>query len=121
MNQNLFLQIKYKKLLPVFLLVCSTFVLYISISIGIISINSITAIILLIISLLMLLNPIVEITPSEIRMKNIIGKTVKTHIYTPDSIAFKKNNVYINDQKILNTWWMDTDINKIRAFVESNI
>ncbi len=120
MNQNLFLQIKYNKLLPIFLLFCSIFVLYVSLLVGI-SLNTITAIILLIVSLLMLLNPIVEITPSEIRMKNIIGKTVKTHLYTPDSIAFKNNNVYVDGKKILNTWWMDTDVNKIRAFVESNI
>lgn len=119
MHHPLVLKIKYAKPLPIFMLFASIFtiffrLLYLGISLSIFSLS-----IVILISLLMLRVPLIEITRTEIRKKNFLGHTANIYLYTPDSINFEKNTVYINNNFIFNTWWTDTDTNKIRYFIEN--
>jgi uncharacterized membrane protein len=98
------------------MLICSIFILYVSLLAGF-SLNTITGLILLLVSILMLTRNIAIITPHEIQMLNLLGMTVKTYSYTPDQIVITNNSIYVNDKKVISTMWADINIKQVREFV----
>ncbi|AFY35188.1 hypothetical protein [Calothrix sp. PCC 7507] len=116
MNYLTHLEIKYKKILPIFMLICSMFILYVSFLVGF-SVNTITSLILLVVSVLMLTRNLAVITPNEIQMMNLLGTTVKRYSFTPEQIVITNNDVYIDGKKILSTWWADINIKEVRKFL----
>ncbi|BAB75689.1 hypothetical protein ACN23B_20035 [Anabaena sp. FACHB-709] len=115
MNQPSNLQVKYKKIFPIFMLICSIFILYVSLVAGF-SLNTITGLILLLLSFLMLTRTVAVITPNEIQMMNLLGITVKTYSYTPDQIVIANNSVYVNGKKVLSGLWADINIKEVKEF-----
>ncbi|AUS99474.1 hypothetical protein CLI64_03190 [Nostoc sp. CENA543] len=115
MNQPSELEVKYKKMYPIFILICSILILYTSLLVGF-SLNTITGLILLLVSLLMLTRTVAVITQNEIQMRNLLGMTVKVYSYTPDQIVVANNNIYVNDKKVISGWWADINIQEVKAF-----
>jgi membrane-bound ClpP family serine protease len=115
MNQPSDLQVKYKKIFPILILVCSIFILCVSLLTGFTP-NTITGLILLLLGLLMLTRTVAVITPNEIQMMNLLGMTVKVYSYTPDQIVVTNNSIYVNDKKVISGWWTDINIQEVKAF-----
>lgn len=115
MVQEAQLQIKYKKIFPIFLLICSLFILYVTLVVGFTT-NSVLGFLFLPLSILMLTRNLVTITPTEIEMKNLLGFTLKTYPYTPGQVSIRNNSIYVNDKKVFSTWWTDVNIRQLRAF-----
>jgi hypothetical protein len=113
------LDIGYKKVFPIFMLVCSLFILYVALLVGF-TINTITGLILLPVSILMLTRPAISITPNEIQMKNLWGMVVKTYPYTRDRISLRNNSVYVGEKKVFSTWWADCNVKAIETFLMNN-
>ena len=106
------LKIKYKKVFPIFFLVCSIFILYAALVVGF-TINTITGLIHLQLSVLMLTRSVVVITSNMIQMKNLLGMTVKEYPYTPEQVLIRNNSVFVTDKKIFSTWWTDTNVRRL--------
>ncbi|MCF4965798.1 hypothetical protein [Nostoc sp. CMAA1605] len=115
MNQPSELEVKYKKIYPIFIGVCSILMLYTSLLVGF-SLNTITGLILLLVSLLMLTRTVAVITQNEIQMRNLLGMTVKVYSYTPDQIVVANNSIYVNDKKVISGLWADINIQEVKAF-----
>lgn len=115
MNRTSNLEIKYKKIFPIFMLICSLFILYVSLLTGF-SANTITGLILLLLSLLMLTRTVAVITQQEIQMLNLLGMIIKRYSYTPDQIVITNNSIYVNDKKVISLWWTDINIKEVKEF-----
>ncbi|HIK05121.1 MAG TPA: hypothetical protein IGS40_10455 [Trichormus sp. M33_DOE_039] len=115
MNQPPDLQVKYKKIFPILMLICSIFILYVSLLTGF-SLNTITGLILLLLGLLMLTRTVAVITQNEIQMMNLLGMTVKVYSYTPDQIVVANNCIYVDGKKVISGWWADINIQEVKAF-----
>lgn len=115
MNQTSYWQVKYKKIFPILMLICSIFILYVSLLTGF-SLNTITGLILLLLGLLMLTRTVAVITQNEIQMMNLLGMTVKVYSYTPDQIVVANNCIYVDGKKVISGWWADINIQEVKAF-----
>lgn len=115
-----YLEIKYKKMLPILLLVASVLNLGLSLVAGL-TLNIVTGLVLLLVGILMLKRPVIVITPSEIQMKSLLGRTGKKHSYTPDQISLRSGSLYVNNKKIFTTWWVDITTNQLRAFFAQDL
>ncbi len=98
------------------MLAASIFILYVTLVAGF-TLNSITGLVLLVVSILMLTRNIAVITPNEIQMMNLLGMTLKTYSYTPDQIVITNNSIIINNKKVLSTLWADINIKEVRKLV----
>ncbi len=92
-------KVHYKKGMGIFMLTCSIFVLATTAIIGV-SVNTITGVMLFIISLLYLSNSAIDYSEDEIKMKGIVGNTVKSYSFKDDNIELKDGNIYVNDNKV---------------------
>lgn len=115
MNQPSNLQVKYKKIFPILMLICSIFILYVSLLTGF-SLNTITGLILLLLGLLMLTRTVAVITQNEIQMMNLLGMTVKVYSYTPDQIVVANNRIYVDGKTVISGWWADINIQEVKEF-----
>jgi hypothetical protein len=115
MNQYSSIEIKYKKIFSLFLFFTSMFILYVSFLVGF-SLNTITGVILFLLSILMLTRPIAVITPNNVQMINLLGITVKNYPYTPDQILIKDNSIFVDGKKVISTLWADVNIQEVREF-----
>ena len=115
MVQEPILKIKYRKLFPIFFLVCGAFILYVALVIGFTP-NTIIGIVLLPLGVLMLTRSVVSITRHTIQMKNLLGVTLKEYPYTPERVSIRNNSVYVEDNKVFSLWWTDTNLRKLNAF-----
>lgn len=116
MNNNFPIAVKYKKVFPILMLSSSIFILYVSLVVGF-SLNTITGIVLLTLSIFMLTRPIALITSDSIQMKNLLGMTLKVYYYTPDNIVITNNSIIINNKKVLSTWLTDINIKQVRELI----
>jgi hypothetical protein len=113
------LEIGYKKVFPIVMLLSSLFILYVALIVGF-TINTITGLVLLPVSILMLTRPVISMTPNEIQMKNLWGMVVKKYSYTRDRISLRNNSVYVDEKKVFSTWWANRNIKAIEAFLMRN-
>lgn len=98
------------------MLVGSTFILGTTFIIGF-SFNTITGILIFILSLQMLTKPMVVVTQTEIQMKNLWGMVVKRHAFSPSEISLQENGIYINTKKIVASWWADIPFETLHSFI----
>ncbi|BAZ41913.1 hypothetical protein NIES4101_78810 [Calothrix sp. NIES-4101] len=115
MIQHSNIEIKYKKALPVFLFLCSVFIFYVS-SVAGFSLNTITGVILLILSMLMLTRPVVIITSNNIQMMNLLGITVKNYPYIPEQILIQDKSIYVDGKKVISSLWLDVNLKEVKEF-----
>lgn len=115
MSENADLKIKYSKVVPIIILLCSLLTIYVALVAGF-SINTFLGLILLLVSVGMLTRNIIIIKPNQILIKNLLGMTVKSYSYTPEQIEVKKNSVYVNQKKVFSTWYTNSNSKKIKAY-----
>jgi hypothetical protein len=116
MEQDFKVTVKYKKIYPIFMLSASLFILYVSLLVGF-SVNTITGLVLLIISILMLTRPIAVITPNTIQMMNLMGMTVNNYHYNHENIAITNNSILVGNKKVISNWWADINMKQARELM----
>lgn len=92
-------RVTYNKVMAIIFMVIASFILFVSFSIGP-SINTVTGILLLIISILYMVSPAIVYDDKEIQLKNLIGMTVKRYSFSSDSITTKDRKIFVNDRKL---------------------
>lgn len=70
---------------------------------------------------LMWTRPLSILTTNTIEMKSLLGSTGKVHPYQPAQLSIKDKSIYIDDRKILSTWWTDMDMEQVSHFIEVNL
>jgi hypothetical protein len=71
----------------------------------------------LVVGVLMLLRPVVTLSPNAIGMRNLLGMEMKRHEVTPDNVRVEGNKVYVDDTKRLSLWMFNTDEATVRAYL----
>lgn len=109
------LEIKFHKFLGIFELTASIVILFVNLLTGL-SPNTVTGIVLLILSIKTLTTPMIVITPTHIQMRNLLGMTLKEHPYKPEQVSVQDHLVYINAKKIFWTTLYDVSDAQLRDF-----
>ena len=92
-------KVTFIKIFGVLFLACSGFILFTSIAIGP-SINTITGVILLFVSIFYLVNPALVYTDDELQVKNLMGMTLKRHSFINDKFTIDNRDIFINGKKL---------------------
>ena len=92
-------RVTFNKVVGIIFLVCSSFILFVSVSIGP-SVSTISGFLLLIVSILYLVSPAIVYNDKEIQMKNLIGMTIKRYSFETDQISTQDNRVFVNGKRI---------------------
>ena len=92
-------KVTYVKVLGILFLCCALFILFASLAIGP-SLNTITGIMLLLISILYLVNPAVVYNDEAIMTKNLWGMTLKSYHFNKDNITVQNRDIYADGKKI---------------------
>jgi len=92
-------RVTFNKILGIIFLVCSSFILFVSFTIGP-SVSTISGFILLLVSILYLVSPAIVYDDNEIQMKNLLGMTLKRHSFEKDKITTQDRRIYVNDKKL---------------------
>lgn len=92
-------KVTFIKIFGVLFLACSGFILFTSLAIGP-SINTITGIILLLVSIFYLVNPALVYTDDELQVKNLMGMTLKRHSFINDKFTVDNRDIFINGKKL---------------------
>ncbi len=92
-------KIRYKKTLPIICLTFSVAIMFVSIMQGY-NKNLVSGIIGIILGALFLVNPMVEYSENEVRIKNLIGITLKRYLLDQGKIDINGDEIYYNGEKI---------------------
>lgn len=93
------LAIHYNRFLATFLFVCSLLILGASLLAGV-SLNSITGLILLFVSVAYFVQPALVVTGSAVQHRNVLGMTMRTTPFTSLSdITFEDGNVWVKQEQ----------------------
>ena len=92
-------KVTYIKIMGILFLCGALFILGVSFVIGP-SINTITGVLILIISIFYLSNPAIVYTDDEMQMKNLFGITMKTYSFKTDKFSVQDRTIYVNGNKV---------------------
>jgi len=101
-------RIRYNIAFPLIGLCASLFILAVSAKIGA-SLNTITGVIVLVVSVLQLLVPVVVVTADEIHLRNLFGMTLRRVSYTLDILTFDGNRPLVGGARVrgFSSWALD--------------
>lgn len=113
-------RVTYNKVIGIIFLVFSSFILYVSLLIGP-SINTITGLLLLLVSILHLAGSAIVYDDEKMEVKNLFGITMKTYSFLTDSISIENNRIIVNGSKIQVQKWVlaKSDYNDLIQFILS--
>ena len=113
-------RVTYNKVIGIIFLVFSSFILYVSLLIGP-SINTITGLLLLLVSILHLAGSAIVYDDEKMEVKNLFGITMKTYSFLTDSISIENSRIMVNGSKIQVQKWMlaKSDYNDLIQFILS--
>lgn len=92
-------KVTYVKVLGYIFLVCAIFLLGTSIFIGP-TLNTLGGLVILIFSLFYLANPAILYDDQEIRIKNVLGMTLRIYRFDRDKIAVEGDHIYVNGERL---------------------
>ena len=98
MNQNI--KIHSNKILAIFVIACGGFILVLAAQYRGMELQLFMGPMFILMGILLMANPTIVVTPTEIQMRNILGMTLKRHQYNASNTELRKNGLYVNDRKV---------------------
>ena len=92
-------KVSYVKILGMIFLVCSVGLMVTALFVGP-SLNTVTGIIMFILSVCYLVNPPIVYTNEKIMMKNLWGMTTKTYWFSTDELSVYDDDIYARGRRI---------------------
>lgn len=118
MDSSQSLAIKYAPVFPALLLVSSLITLFASLLTGVTT-NTVLAIVLPVLSILMFTRPIVVLNADGVEQRNLIGRVVKSFPYSTHAPAIRGNALYCGGTKICPQWMINTKLSTIEQFIKA--
>ena len=118
MNSSQSLALKYTPVFPVLLLISSLITLWATTLTGVTA-NTVLAILLLLLSILMFTRPILVITATRAEQRNLIGRVVKSYSFSTHPPAIRGNAFYCGGTKLCPQWMINTKLSSIEQFLKA--
>lgn len=112
------LEIKYTPVFPALLLVSSLITLWASTLTGVTA-NTVLAILLILLSILMFTRPIVVLNTDSVEQRNLIGRVVKSFPFRTHAPVIRGNALYCGGTKICPQWMINTKLSTIEQFIKA--
>jgi membrane-bound ClpP family serine protease len=113
------MQMKFNKILAIFLILSSAFILGITFLVGF-TVNAVTGLILLSVGIAMLIQPALIISKDKVELRNLLGMTMKTFPYSPGNLTLRDNALYIENKKVSSLWWTNADRVSLIEYIEGS-
>jgi hypothetical protein len=113
------MEIKYRKVFPFSLMVCSLVCLGIYAVIGF-NISVITAIIPGVFAFFMFTKPALVIHKNSVEVKNMYGMTMRTIAFNSGELEVNAKGIYIEGKRVLSPFSVEYKAAEIKAFLDGN-
>jgi hypothetical protein len=112
------LELKYAPLLPALMIVSGALIVWSTLVAGFLP-SSILGIILPLLGFLMLTRPIALVHTDRIEQTNLIGKVMRTSLYSESAPSVHDGALYAGTHKIAQGWMINTKLSQIQAFLNA--
>lgn len=94
-------KVKMKTFIGVSMFIFGVLILFMSVIINEVTINTATGTFLTLFSLMYIINPVLTYDSNGFKKKNLLGMTLKNYSFAKDEVAVRNDTVFVNGKKMM--------------------